>query len=65
VARRAAYAWQSSADGATTWASLSLTTDARTTVVGLRVVVTCSFRDPARTRTGEGASGQTLAVLVK
>jgi hypothetical protein len=65
VARRAAYEWQWSADGGKTWTSLPPTLQARTTVVGLPVGVTCSFRVRALTRTGEGDWSQTITYLVK
>ena len=65
VARRAAYEWQWSADGGKTWTSIPPTLQARTTVVGLPVGVTCSFRHRALTRTGEGDWGQTVTHVVK
>jgi hypothetical protein len=65
VAKRAAYEWQWSADGGKTWTSLPPTLQARTTVAGLPVGVTCSFRVRALTRTGEGDWGQTITYLVK
>jgi hypothetical protein len=65
VAVRAAYEWQWSADGGKTWTSLPPTLQARTTVVGLPVGATCSFRFRALTRTGEGDWSQTVAYLVK
>lgn len=65
VARRAAYEWPWGADGGKTWTSLPPTLQARATITGLPVGVTCSFRHRAVTRTGEGDWGQTVTYLVK
>jgi hypothetical protein len=65
VSRRAAYEWQWSADGGKTWTSVPPTLQARTTVAGLPVGVSCSFHHRALTRTGEGDWGQIVTYLVK
>jgi len=65
VARRAAYDWQLSTDGGKTWTSLPQTLQARTTVVGLPVGTSCSFRFRALTRTGAGDWSQTVAYLAR
>jgi hypothetical protein len=65
VARRAAYEWQWSADAGKTWTALPPTLQARTTVEGLPVGTTCSFRYRALTRAGEGDWSQVVTYLVK
>lgn len=65
AARRAAYEWQWSSDGGKTWTAVPPTLQARTTIEGLPVGVTCSFRYRALTRTGEGNWSQVVTYLVK
>ena len=65
VAHRAAYEWQWSGDGGKTWTAVPATLQARTTVQGLPVGTTCSFRFRALTRTGEGDWSQIVTYLVK
>lgn len=65
AARRAAYEWQWSGDGGKTWTALPPTLQSRTTVEGLPVGATCSFRCRALTRTGEGDWGQVVTYVVK
>jgi len=65
VARRAAYEWQSSADGGKTWVDLPGTLQSKTIVTGLTPGATVSFRYRALTRTGEGEWSQPISYLVK
>lgn len=65
VARRAAYEWQWSGDGGKTWTALPPTLQSRTSVEGLPVGTSCSFRVRALTRTGEGDWSQVVTYLVK
>jgi predicted phage tail protein len=65
VARRAAYEWQWSSDGGKTWTAVPPTLQARTTVAGLPVGTSCSFRFRALSRTGEGDWSQVVTYLVK
>jgi hypothetical protein len=52
--RRVSYDWQSSADGGKTWTLLPTTLQARTTVTGLTIGTTYSFRYRVVTKTGVG-----------
>jgi hypothetical protein len=65
ASRRAAYEWQWSGDGGKTWTSLPPTLQSRTSVEGLPVGTSCSFRVRALTRTGEGDWSQVVTYLVK
>jgi hypothetical protein len=61
----ASYDWQMSVDGGHTWTDLTSTTKARTTVSGLPVGTTVSFRFRALTPEGQGDWSQPIALLVK
>jgi hypothetical protein len=65
VAHRAAYEWEWSADGGKTWTTAPATLGARTTVTGLPVGTSCTFRFRPLTKTGEGDWSQVVTVLVK
>ena len=65
VSHRASYEWQWSADGGKTWTSAPSTLAARTTISGLPIATTCSFRFRAVTKAGEGDWSQTVAFVVK
>jgi hypothetical protein len=65
AARRSSYEWQISTDGGKTWMTLPSTLQAKTTVQGLAVAATATFRYRAVTKTGEGDWSQPTSVLVK
>jgi hypothetical protein len=65
VAHRASYDWQWSSDGGKTWTSVPSTLQARTTITGLPVATTCSFRFRTVTKTGESDWSQPVALVVK
>lgn len=62
---RGAYEWQWSSDGGKTWTQLAVTLKARTTVTGLPVATTCTFRFRAVTKSGEGDWSQPVTLVVK
>lgn len=65
VAHRASYEWQWSPDGGKTWTSVPSTLRARTSITGLPVATTCSFRFRAVTKAGESDWCQPVAFVVK
>lgn len=65
VAHRASYDWQWSSDGGKTWTSVPSTLAARTTITGLPVATTCSFRFRTLTKAGESDWSQPVALVVK
>ena len=62
---RASYDWEWSADGGKTWTSAESTTQAKTTLIGLPVGTSVSFRFRALTPKGQGDWSQAIALLVK
>lgn len=65
VAHRASYDWEWSSDGGKTWTSVPSTLKARTTITGLPVATTCSFRFRALTKAGESDWSQAVTFVVK
>ena len=65
AAMRACYEWAWSADGGKTWTQVATTLQSKTTIIGLPVATTCSFRYRAVTKAGEGDWSQVVTLLVK
>jgi hypothetical protein len=62
---RATYAWEMSADGGATWQPMPSTVQTKTTVTGLHVASTYSFRYRTVTKGGLGDWSQPVAIFVK
>lgn len=64
AARRAAYDWEYSTDGGSTWLTLPSTLRSRTSLTGLTPLTTVQFRYRALTKAGEGAWSQPISIIV-
>ena len=62
---RAAYDWEWSSDGGKTWQQAPGTLQAKTTITGLPVSVTCLFRFRSVTKAGESDWSNAITLVVK
>jgi hypothetical protein len=65
AAVRAGYEWAWSPDAGKTWTQVPTTLQAKTTITGLPVGTSCSFRYRPVTKAGEGDWSQVVVLLVK
>jgi hypothetical protein len=63
--RRVSYGWQYSSDGGATWTALPTTLQARTTLSGLQVGSTYSFRYRVVTKDGMGDWSHRVSIVLR